>query len=189
MTCLSTMAYSLMLNGGLTKPFHAKRGISQGDPMSPYLFVLSMEYLGRELQLLTHNGKFNFHPKCRKVDSIHMCFADDLLMYCRADLTSVTLLHEAFQKFSKVSGLHANPTKSSLYIAGVDHTKQDIIDVLGYPEGRVQLIKSVLFGVQTYWAQIFLFPKKALKVIEIYGQAQQLLLAKLWWHGRQCASL
>lgn len=76
--------------------------------MSPYLFVLAMEYLGRELSQLTTNGDFNFHPKCRKLESVHICFADDLRMYCRSDLISVTLLNDAFTWFSKASGLQAN---------------------------------------------------------------------------------
>lgn len=49
------------VNGGLTNPFQAKRGLRQGYPISPYLFVLSLEYLGRELQPLTKNGDFNYH--------------------------------------------------------------------------------------------------------------------------------
>lgn len=70
------------------------------------------------------------------MNNTHMCFADDFLMYCRADIISVKLLHEAFLKFSKASGLEANTEKSSIYIAGVaDNTKQAILDELGYTLG------------------------------------------------------
>ncbi|KAH0715189.1 hypothetical protein KY284_008094 [Solanum tuberosum] len=95
----------------------AKRGLIQGDLMSPYLFVLSMEYLGRELQQLTKNGNFNFHPRSRKLES---------------------LLNEAFMKFSRASGLHANTDKSSLYIDGVnDHTKHKLLEELSYNKGTI----------------------------------------------------
>lgn len=76
--------------------------------MSPYLFVLALEYLGRELNQLARNRNFNFHPRCKKLGSVHICLADDLLMYCRDDITSVRLLNEAFMKFPKAFGLQAN---------------------------------------------------------------------------------
>lgn len=81
MEYISMVSYFLLINGGLTKPFRAKRGIRQGDPLSPYLFVLTMEYLGREINEMAGNSDFNYHPKCWKLDSTHICFADDLLMY------------------------------------------------------------------------------------------------------------
>lgn len=211
MTCMTTFSYSLLLNGGLNKPFKANRGIRQGDLMPPYLFVLAMEYLGRELSHLTANGDFNFHPRCRKLKSIHICFEDNLCMYYMTDLISVKLLNKAFTRFSQAVGLQANLDKNSLYIAGVSkHVKKKILNELGYIKGvmpfrylgvplaarklsvshyfpliekitsrvtcwsamllsyagRLQLVKSVLFGVQAYWAQIFIIPKKVLKAIE-----------------------
>lgn len=110
------MYYSLVLNGGLTKTFKAKRGIRQGDPISPYLFVIAMKYLNRELGQLHRNGNFNFHPKCSKFKSVHVYFADDLLMFCRADIISIRLLNVAFHRFSNASGLQANISKSSIYM-------------------------------------------------------------------------
>lgn len=96
MTCVTTVLYSLLLNGGLTSPFTTKREIGQGDSMSLYLFVLDMEYLGRELGQLADTGDFNFHPRCRKLGSIYIYFADDLRIFCRADYVSVRLMEEAF---------------------------------------------------------------------------------------------
>nr|XP_016477810.1 PREDICTED: uncharacterized mitochondrial protein AtMg01250-like [Nicotiana tabacum] len=119
MECVSTVSYSLVLNGGLTKPFQAKRGIRQGDPMSPYLFVIAMEYLQREMNQLPATKEFKYYPRCKKLGVTHICFADNLLMFCRADITSITKMQETFQRFSAVSGLQTNANKSSIYIAGV----------------------------------------------------------------------
>ncbi|XP_019241883.1 PREDICTED: uncharacterized protein LOC109221907 [Nicotiana attenuata] len=67
MECVSTMSYSLMLSGGLTKPFQARRGIRQGDPMSPYQFVIAMEYLQRDMNQLHATKEFKYHPRCKKL--------------------------------------------------------------------------------------------------------------------------
>ncbi|WMV58068.1 hypothetical protein MTR67_051453 [Solanum verrucosum] len=174
-THVSIVSYSLMLNGGLTPPFIAKRGIRQGDPMSPYLFVLAMEYLGRKLNQLARNGNFNFHPRCRKLGSVHICFADDLLMYCRADIISVRLLREAFTKFPKASGLQANVDKSSLYIVGVaNHTKEEILEELRYLEGDN-------FSIHKMYTRLMpQFPRVDWKAIAIYPRIHPRVKFFVW---------
>lgn len=138
MKYVSTVSYSLLVNGGLTKSFDARKGLRQGDPMSPYLFVLAMEYLTRSLKKLHINPDFNFHPKCSKLQIIHICFADDLLLCCRADETSMKLMMNEFEQFSKASGLQANMDKSSLYIAGVStNFKEKICSYLHLTEGTL----------------------------------------------------
>lgn len=212
MTCLTYVSYVVNVNGELTEPFEAKKGIRQGDPISPYLFVVCMEYLNRCLLELKYNRKFHFHPRCRKVGLIHVCFADDLLMFTRGDVESMKQLLGIFEKFAATSGLKANQMKSCIYFGGVpDAVKQDILEVSGMVEGRlpfkylgvplsdqkltrmqcqpllqkilqrincwaskllsyagrVQLIKSVIFGVQMFWSQVFVLPQKVLKEIQI----------------------
>ncbi|XP_060190388.1 uncharacterized protein LOC132619521 [Lycium barbarum] len=49
MECVTIVQYSLLVNGGLTPLFKAKKGLRKGDSMCPYLFVLAMEYLHRTL--------------------------------------------------------------------------------------------------------------------------------------------
>lgn len=62
MTYVTKMSYSIVINGKPTTPFDAKRGVRQGDPLSPYLFVLAMEYLTRILKTLKDRPDFNYHP-------------------------------------------------------------------------------------------------------------------------------
>lgn len=73
MTCVTTVNYSLILNGGLIFSFQAKKGLRQGDTLSPYLFVLVMEYLNRALKRLHSIPAFNFHPRCEKLGLVHIC--------------------------------------------------------------------------------------------------------------------
>lgn len=87
---------------------------------------------------MTLNKNFHFHPRCKKLGVIHACFADDLLMFCRADLPSIRLLQQAFMKFSMSSSLQENAEKSSIYLAGISASlKQDILEELGYNEGVI----------------------------------------------------
>lgn len=211
MQCLYSLSYSILINGCPTKPILAKKGPRQGDPMSPYLFALGMEYLSRCLATLAENLEFSFHPRCKKLYLTHMMFGDDLLMLSRADEASVKVMFAAFTKLSLASSLEANLHKSEVYLAGVSSiVSNTIIDTIGVPQGtypfrylgvlqttrklsftdckplierivarikswaakflcyagRLQLVKYVMFGIQLYWCQIFVMPKKVIKDIQ-----------------------
>ncbi|XP_057529827.1 uncharacterized protein LOC130808368 [Amaranthus tricolor] len=62
MNCVSTISYSLLINGFPSIPFRAQKGLHQGDPMSPFLFALSMEYFSRCLKR-KKGDIIKFHPK------------------------------------------------------------------------------------------------------------------------------
>ncbi len=68
MACLTTVSYSFNVNGELTIPFAGRKGLRQGDLISPYLFVLCMEYLNRCLMGLKEKQGFHFHPRCKKMN-------------------------------------------------------------------------------------------------------------------------
>lgn len=108
MACLTTVSYTVNVNRELTEPFEAKKGIRQGDPISPYMFVICMEYLYRCLLELQSNKQFHYHPRCKKVGLIHVCFSDDLLIFSRGDVNSVQQLMLVIDRFASASGLKAN---------------------------------------------------------------------------------
>ncbi|XP_010687149.1 uncharacterized protein LOC104901294 [Beta vulgaris subsp. vulgaris] len=117
--CVSSLSFSILINGTPCMPFNAKKGLRQGDRMSPFLFAIGMEYLSRCLDSLKHNPNFNFHPRCERLHITHLMFANDLLMFARANHSPLELLFDAFSKFSYALGLVANLEKSNLYTPGV----------------------------------------------------------------------
>lgn len=138
MECVSTVSYTIKVNGELTEPFRTRRGLRQGDPVSPYLFLLCMEYLNRSLLELRENRLFHFHPKYKRFNLIHLCFVDDLLLFAKGDLLSVQQLMEVFGKISRVSGLKMNPQKSCIYFEGVrEAVKEDILQATGMSQGQL----------------------------------------------------
>ncbi|XP_074299820.1 uncharacterized protein LOC141630990 [Silene latifolia] len=172
MQCVSTPTYSIALNGNIFGYFKGRRGLRQGDPLSPLIFTICLEYLSRILAWVQQQKEFRFHPLCKRVQLSHLCFADDLIMFCRGDLPSVVLLLRAFKTFSKASGLNMNKGKSNIYSNGVDNsTMARLIRFSGIQRGtvpfrRVVLIKSVLHNLHNYWARVFILPKTVLHRID-----------------------
>ncbi|XP_075074296.1 uncharacterized protein LOC142161947 [Nicotiana tabacum] len=108
MECIKSISYTVLINGETTKPFEATKGLRQGDPISPFLFAIVMEYLSRSFIEMGKDKLFQYHPRCKKLGITHLSFADDLLLFSRGDLTSISTLHQYFSQFSKASGLQAN---------------------------------------------------------------------------------
>ncbi|GKC27774.1 RNA-directed DNA polymerase, eukaryota, reverse transcriptase zinc-binding domain protein [Tanacetum coccineum] len=191
MTCVSSAAFTISVNGERFGYFKGGRGLRQGDPISPYLFTLVMEVfsliMSRNVQ---NNPDFKYHVGCKELKLTHFSFADDMLVLCHGDLKSVSVLKRALNEFSKVSGLLPNISKrvplitKKIVVAEckifMDKVKNVVLDwknkSLSYA-GRLQLISSVLASMQVYWASVFLIPKTTVRDIE------KVLKGFLWCSG------
>ncbi|GFP94737.1 transposon tx1 uncharacterized 149 kDa protein, partial [Phtheirospermum japonicum] len=119
MECVTTTSYSISLNGSLHDMFGGMRGLRQGDPLSPFLFVLCIEYISRSLNIATANPDCNFHSRCESNRITHLAFSDDLMLMARGDPSSVRILMECLSSFSDKSGLSMNALKSDLYTVAI----------------------------------------------------------------------
>jgi len=99
--------------------------------MSPYLFVLAIEGLSLLLEEVAASPLFNYHPKCKTVKLNHLFFADDLLIFSAANCNLVLAIIGVLDESENLSSLKANPSKSSIFLAGVSlEDKQDILALL-----------------------------------------------------------
>ncbi|GJZ70110.1 RNA-directed DNA polymerase, eukaryota, reverse transcriptase zinc-binding domain protein, partial [Tanacetum coccineum] len=141
MTCVSSAAFTICINGERYGYFKSGRGLRQGDPMSPYLFTLVMEVLtlmvNRRIERENH---FKYHWGCKDIKLAQLCFADDLLMLCNGDHQSVKTLKDGLMEFSKSSGLIPNMNKSTIFFGSIkEDEKKRILDVMPFKVGQLPM--------------------------------------------------
>ncbi|XP_062075376.1 uncharacterized protein LOC133779430 [Humulus lupulus] len=78
-------SYSLVMNGSIQGHFQGAKGLRQGYPISPLLFVIVMDYLTHLLLKPSTEKDFRFHPLCKSLKLVNLCFANDLLLFCKAN--------------------------------------------------------------------------------------------------------
>nr|GEU28761.1 hypothetical protein [Tanacetum cinerariifolium] len=139
MEYVTTTSFSLSINGTLHGYFKGKRGLRQGDPLSPYLFTLIMDVLTLMLRCKARDSDgFRYHRYCSDLEIINLCFADDLFIFAHGDPYSAKVIIEAIEEFKNASGLTASLPKSTAYFCNVlNHTKLSILQILPFEEGRL----------------------------------------------------
>ncbi|KAL2933222.1 LINE-1 retrotransposable element ORF2 protein [Bienertia sinuspersici] len=138
MECVSTPMFTVVINGSPHGFFKSARGLRQGDPISPLLFVMGMEYLSKSLNKVTEEQGFQFHPRCRAAKLTHLCFADDLILCCKGEQVSIDKMLKGFNHFSQASGLQANRNKTEVYTVGMKEQEvQNILKASGFKRGSL----------------------------------------------------
>ena len=99
MMCVKTVSYLVLINGEPKGRIIPTRGLRQGDPISPYLFLLCMEGLSALLQKEVRMGRIMGVPVCKGAPKIsHLFFADDSIIFCRATLEEANRVSQHYKK-------------------------------------------------------------------------------------------
>jgi hypothetical protein len=114
--CVSTATAAVLVNGSPTDEFHLQRGLRQGDPLSPFLFLLAAEGLNVLMKAMVENNLFSGYAvgTVNQVVFSHLQFADDTLLLGNKSWANVRALRAVLVLFESLSGLKVNFNKSLL---------------------------------------------------------------------------
>ncbi|XP_056864269.1 uncharacterized protein LOC130511351 [Raphanus sativus] len=113
--CVSSISYQILLNGEPKGNIQPSRGLRQGDPLSPFLFILLTEALISQLRGAEEEGRLTGLKIARASPAIsHLLFADDSLFFCKADVQQAAELIRIINLYGRASGQLLNPAKSSI---------------------------------------------------------------------------
>ncbi|GJX95272.1 RNA-directed DNA polymerase, eukaryota [Tanacetum coccineum] len=120
--CLNSAMGSILVNGSPTSEFKFSKGLKQGDPLSPFLFILIMESLHLSFNNVVNAGLYNGIQIDESLNLSHLFYADDVIFVGKIEITSnLSIIVNVLKWFYLASGLKINLNKSKLMGIGISH--------------------------------------------------------------------
>ena len=121
-TCISTVQFSVLFNGSPADFFGSSRGLRQGDPLSPMLFLVMMEVFSKMMKRAEGADLLlGFRADGRRDEGVfvsHLLFADDTILFCDANEEQILHVRMLLLCFEAVIGLKVNALKSEMVPIG-----------------------------------------------------------------------
>jgi len=146
---------AVMNNGFATNWFKPSRGVRQGSPLSPYLFILGAEILLNRLRQTVEIKGINLFGNKVKMSQ----FANDTYLFC-ADVSSVEHALNTVSRFGAISGLKLNMKKTKMIWLGEWSTNKtkplqlewvnQPVKILGYTSPMMKTRTSTLISIQKF---------------------------------------
>ena len=164
--CISSVSYQVLLNSELKGNITPSRGLRQGDPLSPFLFIILTEALISQLRGAEEEGRISELKIARACPSIsHLLFADDNIFFCIANVQQCAELMKIIDTYGRASGQQLNQGKSSiLFGRKVPHElKGTLKQTLGiHKEGGMGMYLGLPEKICSSKRQVFAFVRNRL---------------------------
>ncbi|PNX99600.1 ribonuclease H [Trifolium pratense] len=185
MLCVSSVNYSVLVNFDRVGPISPGRGLRQGDPLSPYLFILVAEGLSTLIHQAVARGEIHEIKICRGAPLVsHLLFADDCFLFCRAEANEARCLLDILCIYAEAFGQQINLSKSEVYMSNnvSQAAKDDLANMLGV---RLSLGSGTYLGLTSMIGRsnkaIFTHIKDHIwKRINAWKER---MLNAFWWDG------
>ena len=131
--------FNILLNGSPFSTFYPNRGIIQGDPISPFLFILMSEGLSRLILSQAERGEIRgLKVHDGMAPQTHQQFVDDTMLMGHPLVQEAQSLKNILNLFAKASGLAINPNKSQVFFVNIVlATQRNILRILGFLKGSL----------------------------------------------------
>lgn len=114
MCCINKVSFSVLINGFASHYFHSERGLTQGCPISPLLFLLIMEDLSRLILEEHRLGLLQVIKITNNCILTHLLFVYDVLLFLDEGIVDLTGLHSVLTIFNIATSMEINSNKSTI---------------------------------------------------------------------------
>ena len=135
MSCVSTSTISVLFNRGALESFQPSRGVRQGDPFSPYLFILCMEVLGAMINEKCNEKLWNpIKASQGGLAFSNLFFADDLVLFAKANRKNCVAVKEVIDTFCSLPSQKVSATKTKVFFSPnvPIENRESLCEVLGF---------------------------------------------------------
>ncbi|KAL9679475.1 hypothetical protein QQ045_017337 [Rhodiola kirilowii] len=201
MQCVRSVSYQIRVNGNVSEAILPRRGLRQGDPLSPYLFLFCTELLNAMLVKSVESGLISGIKVCRKAPVVsHLFFADDAIFFIKAECREANNLKGNTPvdfRLDICEALRVPQVRSHSRYLGIplligqrkSETFREIVEKIWRrvkdwksnllsAGGREILIKAILQAIPTHMMSVYYFPRR------IISELHKLML-QFWWDKKE----
>lgn len=119
MRCITSVSYTVVINGKNGEEFQPTRGLRQGDPLSPYLFLIYAKSFSRLIDMARKERRLLGARMGRcHITVTHLFFTDDSVLFGEASTEGANIMKNVINKYEAISGQMVNFDKSLIYFSG-----------------------------------------------------------------------